>query len=171
MLKTLIYKFKKRELSDSPPDITATEDNWDIVERELKSIRDELTALRNASLLLDSIFDGSGDLNTATKLNKYYCIFSSGGVLNKPYEGGSLNNSTLYVYGQDKESFTQVLYASVGGEVWTRSYCGWRNPKWTSWKLISNNTQQTLSYELDYQTKSNKGLITKLKEVIAWLKR
>ena len=35
MLKTLIYKFKKRELADSPPDITATEDNWDIVEREL----------------------------------------------------------------------------------------------------------------------------------------
>lgn len=35
MLFTNIFKFKKRELTDSPPDITATNDNWDTVETQL----------------------------------------------------------------------------------------------------------------------------------------
>ena len=38
MLHTLIYKFKKRELTDTPPDITATNSNWDITENELDKI-------------------------------------------------------------------------------------------------------------------------------------
>ncbi|WP_282243331.1 hypothetical protein [Psychrobacillus sp. NEAU-3TGS] len=40
MLQTANYGFKKRELIDSPPDITLTNSNWDIIDEELKKNAD-----------------------------------------------------------------------------------------------------------------------------------
>ena len=42
MLTTPIYGFKKPELSDSPPDITVTNPNWDKTELELKKNADAI---------------------------------------------------------------------------------------------------------------------------------
>ena len=44
MQLTPIYKFKKRELTDSPPDITANNSNWDVLETNLNSHGDSIAA-------------------------------------------------------------------------------------------------------------------------------
>lgn len=41
MLTTTNYKFKKPELTDSPPDITVMNDNWDIIDTNLKKLNDD----------------------------------------------------------------------------------------------------------------------------------
>ena len=43
MLTTTNYKFKKPELTDSPPDITATNENWDTLDANLKDAQDKAT--------------------------------------------------------------------------------------------------------------------------------
>lgn len=43
MLTTTNYKLKKPELSDSPPDITATNTNWDTVDINLKDAQNKAT--------------------------------------------------------------------------------------------------------------------------------
>lgn len=41
MLTTTNYKFKKPELTDSPPDITVMNSNWDIIDTNLKKLNDD----------------------------------------------------------------------------------------------------------------------------------
>lgn len=41
MLTTTNYKFKKPELTDSPPDITVMNGNWDIIDTNLKKLNDD----------------------------------------------------------------------------------------------------------------------------------
>lgn len=41
MLTTTNYKFKKPELTDSPPDITVMNGNWDIIDTNLKKMNDD----------------------------------------------------------------------------------------------------------------------------------
>ena len=59
MLFTSKFKFKKRELTDSPPDITATNDNWDTVENEFIRQETEIKAVKEQVENIDVSWEGT----------------------------------------------------------------------------------------------------------------
>ena len=58
MLFTSKFKFKKRELTDSPPDITATNDNWDTVEKEFIRQETEIKTVKEQVENIDVSWEG-----------------------------------------------------------------------------------------------------------------
>lgn len=75
MLKTQNYGFNKPELSDSPPDITVMNSNWDIIDKKIKENTDNIN--KNSSeickLVLQknenrvTIFNLDGSINETVK--------------------------------------------------------------------------------------------------------
>lgn len=81
--------------------------------------------------------NGSGDLNDCTEIDKYYSIVNATGVLNCP---APINNSVLYVYGQNDSILTQVYYGSLKSRIFVRTWCSWEgaNGTWRPWQEIPN---------------------------------
>lgn len=73
MKTTSIIGFKKRELIDTPPDITATEDNWDKVESELyTTINQSSIPTKNDGKLSDMVSWFANRIKTITGKTNWY---------------------------------------------------------------------------------------------------
>lgn len=86
MLETTNYKLKKPELADSPPDITAMNPNWDIVDTELKSHEGQINSL--APHLSDLITDADGA----------HGLKIESGTFTPTLEGAGVKGSHTYIY-------------------------------------------------------------------------
>lgn len=105
-------------------------DKVDVLSQQMEHKADKADAL-----VYEAMFDGSGDLNTANKINKWYKINGATGVLHLPpyIDGGKLNNSALYIHGQITDSFIQIFYAPQINKIYHRSYCSWNTTPWSNW--------------------------------------
>lgn len=75
MLKTQNYGFNKPELSDSPPDITVMNSNWDTIDKKIKENTDninknsedigKITLKKNENRI--TIFNADGSINETVK--------------------------------------------------------------------------------------------------------
>lgn len=119
--------------------INENKTNIDIV-----SVNMEQKANKTDALIWAGTFAVSGDLNTANQVNKWYDISDASGILNLPpyLEGwvNNLNNSALYVFGQNENAFTHIFFSPQANMIFTRKYCSWQSPQWTQWQEIATST-------------------------------
>lgn len=103
----------------------------------------EQKADKTDALIFESVFNGSGDLNTANKINKWYKIDTSAGVLNTPPTTliPSASWAALYVQGNGLGSFVQTLYSGGYNKVLKRSYF---NGVYTAWELNSTTKKSDI---------------------------
>lgn len=85
-------------------------------------------------------FDGSGDANTATELNKWYDVCLATGVANLPQNCG--NHGMLFVVGRAPSIFEQIYTCGESQRTWKRRFCDWHDQKWSDWyeELTTYNT-------------------------------
>lgn len=98
----------------------------------------------NQTMTRAGYFDGSGDANNATELNKWYEVCLATGVANLP--PGCGNNGVLYVVGRDAGIFEQIYTCGELQRTWKRRYCNWVSPAWSDWYEVlttyNTNTNQ-----------------------------
>ena len=159
MLHTLKYKFKKRELSDSPPDITVTEGNWDIVERELDKIWRELDKTFKMGAFLPNGTHADSLWSTG-----YYTCYSFEGLPRG--QGDKQGAIIVYNYNGNPKSFwSRQVFISPHDERMYERQSG--DGQWSVWRLLPTTTKIEPSH---YETKSGGSPKAKLRGVIAWLK-
>ncbi len=110
-------------------------DKVDVLEANMEDKADKTDAL-----IFESVFNGSGDLNTANKTNKWYKIDTSAGVLNTPPTTliPDAGWAALYVQGNGLGSFVQTLYSGGYNKVLKRSYF---NGIYTPWQEIATTNK------------------------------
>lgn len=99
--------------------INENKTNIDIVSANMEEKAD-----KNDALVYEGVFNGSGDLNTANKINKWYKIDTSAGVLNTPPTTliPDVSWSAIYVQGNGSGSFLQILYSGGYNKILKRRY-------------------------------------------------
>lgn len=95
----------------------------------------EQKANKTDALTFEAVFNGSGDLNTANKVNKWYRIDASAGVLNTPPTTliPDASWSAVYVQGNGAGSFIQTLYSGSHNKILRRRYF---NNAYSTWDII-----------------------------------
>jgi len=121
------------------PAINENKNNIDIVSANMEQKADKTDAL-----VYEAVFNGSGDLNTANKVNKWYKIDKSAGVLNTPPTTLIPNAdwAALYVQGNGLGSFIQTLYSGGYNKILKRSYF---NGTYTAWQTIATTDKIDIS--------------------------
>jgi len=139
MLTTTNYKFKKRELTDSPPDITTTNSNWDTVDalfRELSDARDTWETFKTGGGVIGGPMKGTpgttghrflehtGVFNSRNALLRMSTANMSGypALINliEDLDNSNNNNGFLFVLGNGKsgdaykDSFLRPVYSAYG---------------------------------------------------------
>lgn len=113
MQKTPKYQFKKRELTDSPPDITATEDNWDKVEQLISDVTSQSSDSSKAITALQSLLLNKGFLESAKSATDCNLMVETG-----VYSGYSIPNSPTagryYLFLVMKWDSTTLVQVAVG---------------------------------------------------------
>ena len=111
----------------------------------------------NQTMTRAGYFDGSGDVNTATELNKWYEVCLATGVANLP--PGSGHNGMLFVIGRDAGIFEQTYTCGELQRTWKRRYCSWTSPVWSDWyeELTTYNTNQSQLRKITVSTAAPSG--------------
>ncbi len=137
---TINYGFIKSELEDSPPDISVTNANWDILDEELKSHMNEIDTASNliSSMLYAERVNGRDLNNILTE--GFYSV--SSGTTNAPItSGGSLlvfpwvASTTDGATGSAETVVTQMFISITSVvRVFTRTNTNGTSSGWTAWR-------------------------------------
>ena len=111
-LQTTNYKFIKPELTDAPPDITATNPNWDTIDVKLKQIETELgNTAKNVTP--ESIGAAKDDLSNvdgtviAQKIQDSGIDIGGDSPSSEEFEQHT-GNTTIHVTAEDKARWDEV---------------------------------------------------------------
>ena len=139
MILTPIYKFKKRELTDSPPDITANNSNWDVLETNLKSHADSIASQgKQIDVLNERVITGVErhktqisknihDLNSVTKTDLYFYLDNSDDTRkNAPDAWGG-----VLFHKQIDDGYCFQTAESLSGKIYNRMQL---NGTWQTWE-------------------------------------
>lgn len=137
MIETLIYKFKKRQLTDSPPNIEIGEDNWDKAEYELSKQSEQIDVLNNDRGYLTTKSAGVIDVNTLVENGRYRGDRTSTNI-------PEVNHWVLDVIKYDHNFIVQIIHFHTTRKMYKRQATS--SGIWGEWQELATTTKTDISF-------------------------